>query len=66
MTNRQRFRRTMGLGASDRVPRFEEGIREEVIAAWRKQGLPADAVPGDLFPTDPRVEIAPDLLRGAE
>ena len=51
----------MGYGTTDRVPRFEEGIREEVIDAWRAQGLPAGAVPSDLFPTDPRVEIAPDL-----
>ena len=61
MTNRERFRETMRYGATDRAPRFEEGIREEVVAAWREQGLPADAMPADLFPTDSRVEIAPDL-----
>jgi len=39
MTSRQRFHKTMHYGSPDRVPYFEEGIREEVIKVWQKQGL---------------------------
>jgi hypothetical protein len=45
----------------DRVPYFEEGLREETIEAWRRQGLAEDASPADLFPTDRREEIQPEL-----
>ena len=61
MTSRQRFRETMDLGAPDRVPYFEEGLREEVLAAWRKQGMPPGELPHSLFPTDRRQELQPDL-----
>jgi uroporphyrinogen decarboxylase len=39
MTSRERFLETMRLGAPDRVPCFDEGIRPEVIRAWQCQGL---------------------------
>ena len=39
MNSRERFLRTMEFRAPDRVPYFEEGIRDEVVAAWRRQGL---------------------------
>lgn len=39
MTSRERFHATMQLGAPDRVPCFDEGIRPEVIEAWHGQGL---------------------------
>jgi uroporphyrinogen decarboxylase len=61
MTGRERFRETMRYGNPDRVPYFEEGIRKEVIKAWRKQGLPADADLAKLFPSDKRKRIDPDL-----
>jgi hypothetical protein len=61
MTGRERFRETMRYGNPDRVPYFEEGIRKEVIKAWRKQGLPADADLSKLFPSDRRKRIDPDL-----
>lgn len=61
MTSRQRFRQTMRYGNPDRVPYFEEGIRKEVLKAWRKQGLSADADLSKLFPTDKRKRIDPDL-----
>jgi hypothetical protein len=51
----------MRYGNPDRVPYFEEGIREEVLDAWRKQGLAADADPDRLFPSDRREEIQPEL-----
>ena len=40
MNSRERFLETMRFGRPDRVPYFEEGIRKEVVRAWRKQGLP--------------------------
>lgn len=39
MTSRERFLETMRLGAPDRAPCFDEGIRPEVIRAWQRQGL---------------------------
>ena len=61
MNSRQRFLETMRYGTPDRVPYFEEGIREEVIKAWRKQGLSSKADLVRRFPADHREEIEPDL-----
>lgn len=61
MTSRERFLRVMRRGRPDRVPYFEEGIRNEVIRAWRKQGLPRDADISKMFPSDRREEIDLDL-----
>ena len=61
MTGRERFLETMRYGNPDRAPYFEEGIRKEVIKAWRKQGLPADADLSVQFPSDHRERIDPDL-----
>ena len=49
-------------GNPDRVPFFEEGIRPDVIATWREQGMPVDVSLRELFPFDRRVEIVPELL----
>jgi len=51
----------MSYGAPDRVPYFEEGIREEVLKAWRRQGMPPGVNPAELFPTDRREELLVDL-----
>ena len=61
MTSRERFLRTMRYNKPDRVPYFEEGIRKEVIKAWRKQGLPRNADLSRMFPSDGREEIEVDL-----
>jgi len=61
MSNRQRFQETMHYGRPDRPPYFEEGIREEVVAAWRQQGLAADADLATLFPSDPTEYIEPEF-----
>ena len=57
MNARKRFRETMKFGAPDRAPYFEEGIREDVIVDWHKQGLPSDKNPTDLFRQDKYLEI---------
>jgi uroporphyrinogen decarboxylase len=61
MDSRRRFLETMQLGQPDRPPLFDEGQRDEVLEAWRLQGMPAGAVLSDLFAIDERDEIEPDL-----
>ena len=61
MNSRQRFLETMHFGHPERVPYFEEGIRKEVLQAWRKQGLAAQADPAKMFATDEREEIRLDV-----
>jgi len=61
MNLRERFEKTMEFGSIDRVPYFEEGIREEVIEVWRQQGLETDKDIDQLFPADIREEILLDL-----
>ena len=57
MISRQRFLTTLAFGATDRVPLFPEGIREEVLEAWQSQGLPAGTDLGELFTYDSFEEI---------
>jgi len=57
VTSRERFRETMRYCKPDRVPYFEEGLRDDVLEAWRAQGLPEGVNPYDLFETDRRERI---------
>jgi uroporphyrinogen decarboxylase len=61
MNSRERFRETMGYGKPDRVPYFEEGIREDVLSLWRNQGLAPDGDLSRMFPSDQREELIVDL-----
>ncbi len=61
MNTRERFLETMQYGFPDRVPYFEEGIRKEVLKAWRKQGLKPGTDLAKLFPTDQREELRLDV-----
>jgi hypothetical protein len=61
MSTRERFRETMGYGKPDRVPYFEEGIRRDVLRAWRTQGLAKDADFSKMFSSDFRERIEVDL-----
>lgn len=61
MNSRDRFRETMRYGTTDRVPYFEEGIRKEVVRVWRKQGLQRGLDLAEMFPSDGREDIEPDL-----
>ncbi len=61
MNSRERFSETMSYGMADRVPYFEEGIREDVLEAWRRQGTPPGVNPADLFPSDRREELIVDV-----
>ncbi len=52
MNSRQRFLEVMQFGSPDRVPYFEEGIRDEVLKIWRNQGLARGVDIQSLFPFD--------------
>jgi len=51
----------MHYGAPDRAPYFEEGIREDVLQVWYRQGLPPDMDLAELFPSDRHEEILVDV-----
>lgn len=61
MNNRQRFYETLHDGTPDRIPYFEEGIRQETLEAWCAQGMAADFDPRAQFPSDGRLEIRLEL-----
>lgn len=61
MTSRERFRETMRYGAPDRVPYFEEGLRDDVLACWHEQGLPRDADLAAMFHIDRRERLPVNL-----
>jgi hypothetical protein len=61
MNSRQRFLAALSNNLSDRTPLFKEGIRDEVIDAWRSQGLPEGMSLEELFTYDEFEEIEPDL-----
>jgi Uroporphyrinogen decarboxylase (URO-D) len=62
MNSRERFLEVMRYGKPDRVPYFEEGIRKEVLKAWRKQGLGRGTDLSSLFATDLHEEMMPEVL----
>jgi hypothetical protein len=61
MDSRTRFRETMRYGKPDRVPFFEEGIRKEVLKAWRRQSKQSFEELSHISPSDKREEIELDL-----
>jgi hypothetical protein len=60
MNSRLRFLETMRFGHPDRVPYFQEGIREEVLREWGRQGLRSAAELPSMFPIDEREEVEID------
>jgi hypothetical protein len=60
MNSRTRFQETMRLGKPDRVPYFQEGIREEVLQEWSRHGLGSAADLAGMFPIDGREEVEID------
>ena len=61
MKCRERFLEVMRLGQPDRVPYFEEGIRDEVIHVWQEQGLSGRHELAETFPSDERERMVLDL-----
>lgn len=65
MNARQRFAETMAYGTPDRVPYFEEGLRDGVRENWQREGLPKDADLAAMFHFDRRERVPVGLeLRG--
>ena len=61
MTSRERFHETMHGGRPDHVPWLEEGLRDDVLEAWREQGLSEDSALAETFRYDRRERIELDL-----
>ncbi len=61
MNSKERFLATLSGKPADRPPLFEDGVREAVLRVWRRQGLGKSARLEDLFTSDFREEIEPDL-----
>ena len=61
MTSREWFQEVMRFGQPDRVTYFEEGIRDEVIDTWRRQGLTGRRELEREFPSDVRENVGLDL-----
>jgi hypothetical protein len=60
MNGRQRFLETMRSGRPDRVPYFQEGIRDDVLKVWNRQNLDSVAELSERFPIDGREEVEID------
>jgi hypothetical protein len=61
MNGKVRFNKTLYFEDTDRPPLFEDGIREDVIRSWHKQGLSKKEKLENLFTFDYREEIEPNL-----
>jgi Uroporphyrinogen decarboxylase (URO-D) len=61
MNGRERFIKTMDFDPVDRPPLFEDGLRDEVVHNWYKQGLRREIKLENIFTFDKREEIEPDL-----
>ena len=62
MENRQRFYESLHYGNPDRLPYFEEGIREDVLEAWEEQGHTMGSEAEELLKADEKEEIKIDLV----
>lgn len=51
----------MKYGNPDRVPYFEEGIREDVLRSWVQQGMPEGLFQDSLIQSDNQEELAPEI-----
>ncbi|MBI4830258.1 MAG: hypothetical protein HY801_01610 [Candidatus Lindowbacteria bacterium] len=58
MNERERFLKTMRFEKADRVPNFEQYIRDDTIRRWRKEGLPRGVDIEEYFHLDHR-EVLP-------
>jgi uroporphyrinogen decarboxylase len=52
MNARSRFLETLRFGRPDRVPFYDHEIRADVLARWRREGLPADVSAERFFALD--------------
>jgi len=61
MNERERFSRIFKGKPVDRPPLLDEGVRDEVIAHWRSQGMPLDKTHLEIFNLSPHENIGPDI-----
>jgi hypothetical protein len=61
MNERERFLNLFLGRTIDRPPLLEEGVREEVLEDWHRQGLPRDQTHLERFGLTPHENIGPDL-----
>ena len=61
MTERERFRRLMQGESVDRPPLLEEGVREDVIERWHREGLPRGTTHLKMFGLTPHENVGPDI-----
>ncbi len=66
MNSRERFLAILHGDCPDHPPLFQEGMREEVLACWRAQGLPDGVDLDHLFRYDQFEQIDPDTYPGLE
>jgi hypothetical protein len=66
MNSRERFLAIVQGENPDHPPLFPEGIREEVLLAWKRQGLPAGTSLDELFLYDPFEQLDPDVYPNPE
>jgi hypothetical protein len=62
MNNRRRFYESLHYGSPDRLPYFEEGIREDTLQAWKVQGYQPGVENEELFKADLKEELHIDLV----
>jgi hypothetical protein len=61
VNSRQRFLAILHGEHPDHPPLFLEGLREDVLLAWRAQGMPAGVDLGQLFHYDQFEQLDPDV-----
>ncbi|RLB65056.1 MAG: hypothetical protein DRI90_03000 [Deltaproteobacteria bacterium] len=61
MNERQRFRRLMRGQPVDRPPRLEEGVREQVIDRWHREGLDPNKTHAEVFGLTEHERVGPDI-----
>ncbi|UCD23255.1 MAG: hypothetical protein JSW51_09360 [Gemmatimonadota bacterium] len=61
MTERERFHRLVRGESVDRPPLLEEGVRDEVLAAWHRQGMPSGKTHVEVFGLTPHENVGPNL-----
>lgn len=67
MNARERFLATLRFGEPDRVPYYDQSIREDTLERWHRQGFPRDVSVGEFFDLDrwelfgPREDVSLNL-----
>ncbi len=61
MNERERFQRIFRGEEVDRPPLLDEGVRDEVIERWHREGLPKGKTHLEIFGITPHENVGPDL-----